>query len=179
MGYPNRYVTATIGPMARRFRERRAAGIPTQERRPPRPARWAAALAELRALQAEYKAWRDQLPESLADSRTAELLDGVLDVDLDAVDVELPRGFGRDLNATAHDAAPPGERGIPPHLTAAHIKEAMQRIIRDGIPRTRRSRLHCLVTEDGRHLPPKYTISLAHQVATGKVVALGPIPWRP
>ena len=35
-------------------------------------------------------------PESLADSRTAELLEGVCDVDLDALDVELPRGFGRD-----------------------------------------------------------------------------------
>ena len=31
-----------------------------------------------------------------ADSRTAELLKGVCDVDLDALDVELPRGFGRD-----------------------------------------------------------------------------------
>ena len=50
----------------------------------------------LRTLQAEYETWRDQLPESLADSRTAELLEGVCDVDLDALDVELPRGFGRD-----------------------------------------------------------------------------------
>ena len=40
----------------------------------------AAALAEFRTLQAEYEAWRDQLPESLADSRTAELLEGVCDV---------------------------------------------------------------------------------------------------
>ena len=39
---------------------------------------------------------RPELPESLADSRTAELLEGVCDVDLDALDVELPRGFGRD-----------------------------------------------------------------------------------
>ena len=37
-------------------------------------------------------AWRDGLPES----RTHELLEGVCDVDLDALDVELPRGFGRD-----------------------------------------------------------------------------------
>ncbi len=84
----------------RRFRERRAAGVPVQEprspRTPPRPRRWAAALAELRTLQAEYEAWREQLPESLADSRTAELLEGVCDVDLDVLDVELPRGFGRD-----------------------------------------------------------------------------------
>ena len=28
--------------------------------------------------------------------RTAELLEGVCDVALDALDVELPRGFGRD-----------------------------------------------------------------------------------
>ena len=87
----------------RRFRERRRAAVPVKQRperpaaRPkPRPARWTAAVAELRQLQAEYEAWRDQLPESLADSRTAELLEGVCDVDLDALDVELPRGFGRD-----------------------------------------------------------------------------------
>ena len=84
----------------RRWRERRAGGVPVQERRParpkPRPARWAAALAEFRTLQAEYEVWRDGLPESLAESRTAELLEGVCDVDLDALDVELPRGFGRD-----------------------------------------------------------------------------------
>ena len=82
---------------------RRRAAVPVKQRperpagRPkPRPARWTAAVAELRTLQAEYEAWRDQLPESLADSRTAELLEGVCDVDLDALDVELPRGFGRD-----------------------------------------------------------------------------------
>ena len=87
----------------RRFRERRNAGVPVKEpprprppRTPPRPKRWAAAVAELRQLQAEYEAWRDQLPESLADSRTAALLEGVCDVDLDVLDVELPRGFGRD-----------------------------------------------------------------------------------
>ena len=48
--------------------------------------RGAAAVAELRTLQGEYEAWRDNLPEALAGSRTAELLD-----------VELPWGFGRDL----------------------------------------------------------------------------------
>ena len=84
---------------------RTAAGFPPggpRSRRPgrapgaARPRRWADALAELRALQAEYEAWRDQLPEALADSRTAEQLKEVCDVDLDALDVELPRGFGRD-----------------------------------------------------------------------------------
>ena len=64
----------------RRYRERRAVGEPVQERRPrpprpkPRPARWAAALAELRTLQGEYETWRDQLPRvpgRLADGRAA------------------------------------------------------------------------------------------------------------
>ena len=88
----------------RRFRERRAAGEPvrtvavarTPKDRRPRPKRWTDAVDQLRTLQAEYQAWRDGLPESLAGSRTAELLEGVCDVDLDALDVELPRGFGRD-----------------------------------------------------------------------------------
>ena len=87
----------------RRYRERRAAGEPVRQfttvvttGRRTRPRRWADAVAELRILQAEYEAWRDQLPESLAESRTAELLEGVCDVDLDALDVDLPRGFGRD-----------------------------------------------------------------------------------
>ena len=85
----------------RRYRERLNAGEPVRtvvhptDRRS-RPRRWADAVAQLRALQAEYETWRDQLPESLAESRTAELLEGVCDVDLDALDVELPRGFGRD-----------------------------------------------------------------------------------
>ena len=79
-----------------RWRARRNAGVPPP-RTPPRPMRWAAALAELRTLQAEYEAWRDRLPESRADSRTAELLEGVYDVDLDALRRRNSRGgSGRD-----------------------------------------------------------------------------------
>ena len=36
----------------------------------------------------------------MADSRTAELLESVCDVDLDTLDIELPRGFGHDLKQT-------------------------------------------------------------------------------
>ena len=43
----------------------------------------------------------------------------------------------------------------------------MRRIDRDGVPSQRRSRGYCLVTNGG-HLPPKYTIALAHQIATGE-----------
>ena len=35
----------------------------------------------------------------LADARTAQLLDEVCDVDLDAFNVDLPQCFGRDRNA--------------------------------------------------------------------------------
>ena len=53
---------------------------------------------------------------------------------------------------------------IPEYITRAHIAEAVQRVIRDGVPPRRKGRGYCLVAY-GSHLPPKYTISLAHQVA--------------
>ena len=43
----------------------------------------------------------------------------------------------------------------------------MRRIRRDGVSRRRRSRGYCLV-EDGWHFPPKYTIGLAYEMATGR-----------
>ena len=55
---------------------------------------------------------------------------------------------------------------IPPLITEAHIVEAIRRISHEGIPRQRRSRGYCLVA-DGKHFPPKYTIALAHELATG------------
>ena len=62
-----------------------------------RPQRWRDAVTELLALQAEYAAWRDALPDSLRDSATAEALQAILELDLDVLaDIEPPRGFGRD-----------------------------------------------------------------------------------
>ena len=60
---------------------------------------------------------------------------------------------------------------IPEEATRAHVREAIRRILRDGVPSQRMSRRHCLVA-DGVHLPPKYVISRAHEVATGE-----PLPW--
>ena len=49
------------------------------------------------ALQDQYREWRDALPESLAGSVTAELLEQVCEMDLSVLEaVELPKGFGRD-----------------------------------------------------------------------------------
>ena len=58
---------------------------------------------------------------------------------------------------------------IPKRITGAHIEEGIRLIIRDGMPAERRSRGYCLATKDG-HFPPKYTIALAHQVATGALL---------
>lgn len=77
----------------------------------------AEALTELYDIQQEYQEWRDNLPESMENSATAEKLDAVLELSLDnsgcgddvlndwdsissAIDeaeaVDLPLGFGRD-----------------------------------------------------------------------------------
>lgn len=48
------------------------------------------------ALQAEYQDWLDALPEGLEDSSTAERLREICELDLESLDVELPRGYGRD-----------------------------------------------------------------------------------
>jgi len=53
--------------------------------------------ATLVALQAEYAAWLDALPEALRDGATGEALQTIVDLDLDdLVSIEPPRGYGRD-----------------------------------------------------------------------------------
>ncbi len=83
---------------------RRAVGVSVREQRPAcrvpaRLERWTATLAELWTLQEEYETWCGQSPESPADSRTAELLKEICQLDLGVLDLKLPRGFGRDRNA--------------------------------------------------------------------------------
>jgi hypothetical protein len=66
-------------------------------RLPPRPQRWADAVAALVALQDEYRAWLDNLPENLEGSRTAEKLQAITELDLDELRAaDPPRGYGRD-----------------------------------------------------------------------------------
>ncbi len=73
----------------------------TRYRRPAdrrsRPQRWHDAVAELLALQAEYAAWCDMLPEGLSGTATAEALNAIVELDLsDLAEIEPPRGYGRD-----------------------------------------------------------------------------------
>ena len=59
--------------------------------------RWRDAIAELLALQADYAAWLEALPEALRGTATAEALQAIVDLDLETIAaVEPPRGYGRD-----------------------------------------------------------------------------------
>jgi hypothetical protein len=54
-------------------------------------------VAELIALQDDYRTWLDGLPQNLEASATAEALRAICDLDLSYIEsVEPPRGFGRD-----------------------------------------------------------------------------------
>ena len=59
-----------------------------------RPQRWQDAVAGLIALQAEYAASADALPEGLRDTATAEALRAIVDLDIDTLaDIEPSRGY--------------------------------------------------------------------------------------
>lgn len=97
---------ASAAERQRAYRERLAGQsetVPSPSRRPrlpSRPARLLTALDLVRALQAEYEAWRERLPESLADSEQAARLVETVDLLEQAADllaaIDPPRGFGRD-----------------------------------------------------------------------------------
>ena len=101
---PEGAVTLSNAERQARFRARRQTPQPPLTiKRSPAPARrsrskrWNDALAEMFAVQAECAAWFDALPESLRDSTTAEALQEMIDLDLDAIAaVQPPRGYGRD-----------------------------------------------------------------------------------
>jgi hypothetical protein len=59
-------------------------------------AEWRDAVAQLAELQNQYQAWLDSLPPSLAHSPTADALRAICDLDLTLLEIEPPRGYGRD-----------------------------------------------------------------------------------
>lgn len=88
-----------------RCQEPRLAPPPKPAARPPakqlsRPARLQAIMDLVQELQADYEAWQDNLPDSLADSPTGLKLSETL-TQLEEVSellgtIEPPRGYGRD-----------------------------------------------------------------------------------
>ena len=86
-----------------RYRARRQTEQPAVVVKQPRPSRqsrgkrWDDALAVMMTVQAGCAAWFGVLPESLRDSATAEALQEIVDLDLDAIAaVRPPLGYGRD-----------------------------------------------------------------------------------
>jgi hypothetical protein len=87
-----------------RYRARREADQPAPVVRYRRPVDrrsrlqlWNDLVAGLLALQAQYAAWYDALPESLRDTATAAALLAIVELDLDELAAIVPpRGFGRD-----------------------------------------------------------------------------------
>ena len=84
-----------------RARHTEQAGTILRYRRPAdrrsRPQRWHDAVAELLALQADYAAWADALPDALRETATAEALQAIVELDLsDLAGIKPPRGYGRD-----------------------------------------------------------------------------------
>lgn len=70
---------------------------PTRQRNASRVQRWHAAVGEIVALQTEYAAWLQALPEATHDSPTGQALQAIVDLDLDEIAaIEPPRGCGRD-----------------------------------------------------------------------------------
>ncbi len=85
-----------------RYRAARAVGAPVIRTRRPadhrsRARRWHDAVAELMALQVEYTAWAEALPDALQGTATADALQAIADFDLDELAIiRPPRGYGRD-----------------------------------------------------------------------------------
>jgi hypothetical protein len=85
-----------------RCRAARVAGRPAVRTRRPadhrsRAKRWHDTVNELLALQAEYEAWLDALPDPLQGTATADALRAISDLDLSDLEaIDPPRGFGRD-----------------------------------------------------------------------------------
>jgi hypothetical protein len=82
---------------ARLRQDQHTRSAPPARRTPPRPQRWATAVAVLISLQEEYRAWLDNLPASLEDSRLAEKLQAIDELDLEELQaIEPLLGYGRD-----------------------------------------------------------------------------------
>jgi hypothetical protein len=80
-----------------RYRARHLAQPVPVATRPRRPQRWRDAVNELLAIQATYTNWLAALPDGLRGSSIAEVLEAIVELDFtDLMEIELPRGYGRD-----------------------------------------------------------------------------------
>ena len=103
MARQRRYATAAERQRAYIERLKSGISVPAQKRparQPSRPRRLQALLTETEALLESYTVWQEALPESLQNGEQAEKLQNTIDaleqvVEL-LLDIEAPKGFGRD-----------------------------------------------------------------------------------
>ena len=93
--------TAPMNPAERQARRRATLRQQGPAHRPnasrPGSRRWAAAVAALIDLQQEYRIWLDNLPQSLEESRLADKLQTIVELDLQELQaIDPPLGYGRD-----------------------------------------------------------------------------------
>jgi hypothetical protein len=91
----------TVAERQARYRARHPGAPVIRFRRPAerrsRAQRWRDAVADLVALQEDYTAWLEAMPEATRDGATGQALQAIADLDLDEIlAIEPPRGFGRD-----------------------------------------------------------------------------------
>ena len=101
---PRNGVTMTPKERQAAYRARQKAAAPAPKvvvvRKPladrrSRPQRWRDAVAVLLEIQEEYQNWFYSLPEGGSEA-TREALETVCGLDIEGLEVELPRGFGKD-----------------------------------------------------------------------------------
>jgi hypothetical protein len=107
-GFRSHQARATLAKAIEAFNTLSAENKVIRDAKRSRPQRWAdacgaasAGLQDLKDLQEEYQEWHDNLPDSLQQGNTGQLLEAITELDIDsAVDtvseadgIELPRGF--------------------------------------------------------------------------------------
>lgn len=69
--------------------------VERKEKKLSRARKWAEAVEVLKQLQEDYQEWLNNLPEGGSES-TRTALEAICDLDLSTLDIDPPKGFGRD-----------------------------------------------------------------------------------
>jgi hypothetical protein len=102
-------------------------------RPPTRSQRWRAAVAELIALQAEYAAWLDALPEPLRDTATGEVLLAIVDLDLDELLPSSRRAASGAIEAAVRTSTAARPRGASRFTRVTPPPEGVNSSCRQGV----------------------------------------------
>jgi hypothetical protein len=112
-------------PRSRRHQQPDALPAAPRRRILPRPTRWAAAVTTMVGLQDEHRAWLDSLPDHLEESRVAEKLQAIVDLDLEELQaVDPPRGLRSRLRKDGPGPTPPNHHDQIAELDAHNCRSS-------------------------------------------------------